>query len=237
MTFSGFTSDQLIGLPPEFFSQILPAIRSAAELKVTLHLFYRLSRQRGRPRRLTWDQLLTDELLSRGLQQISALRPPAELLDEGLAQAVRRGTVLHVTQPADGRVVNWYLINTAANQAWAADHGRVADALALADATVEETPDIVRVYEQNIGLVTPLLLEELRDASARYPAEWLIDAMREAVRANARSWRYVRKVLERWAADGRQDATRDPERPIDIDRYTGSEFQGLFRRGGDESDL
>ena len=237
MTFQGFTSDQLIGLPPEFFSQILPAIRSPAELKVTLHLFYRLSRLRGRPRRLSWEQLLTDELLMRGLQQLSPLRPAAELLDEGLAQAVRRGTVLHAAQRAEGRVVNWYLINTGANRAWAADHGRVADAVALAEAAAEQTPDIVNVYEQNIGLVTPLLLEELREAAERYPAEWLVDAVREAVRANARSWRYIRKVLERWAADGRQDAARDAGRPIDIDRYTGDEFGGLFRRGGDESDL
>jgi DNA replication protein len=237
MSFSGFSNDQLVGLPPEFFSQVLPAIRSPAELKVTLHLFYRLSRLRGRPRRLTWEQLLGDELLLRGLQQLSPLRPTSELLDEGLAQAVRRGTVLHLAQPADGRVINWYLINTAANRSWAAEHGAVADAPALAEAMTPTPPDIVKVYEQNIGLVTPLLLEELRDAGERYPAEWLIEAVREAVHANARSWRYIRKVLERWAADGRNNAAGDAGRPIDIDRYTGGEYGGLFRRGGDESDL
>ena len=85
--------------------------------------------------------------------------------------------------------------------------------------------------------LTPLLLEELRDAGERYPADWLIEAVREAVLANARSWRYIRKVLERWAADGRHTAAGDAERPIDIDRFTGGEYGGLFRRGGDESDL
>ncbi|NCC35610.1 MAG: DnaD domain protein, partial [Chloroflexia bacterium] len=92
-------------------------------------------------------------------------------------------------------------------------------------------------YEQNIGLVTPMLIDELREAEERYPREWIEEAMREAVRSNARSWRYIRKVLERWAANGRQDAADRAERPIDIEKYTSGEFDGLFRRGSDESDL
>ncbi|PMP82857.1 MAG: primosomal replication protein N, partial [Chloroflexus aggregans] len=49
MTFHGFTTERLIGIPPEFFTDVLPAITKPSELKVTLHLFYRLSRQRSRP--------------------------------------------------------------------------------------------------------------------------------------------------------------------------------------------
>jgi DNA replication protein len=102
---------------------------------------------------------------------------------------------------------------------------------------VVERPALIKLYEQNIGLVTPMLIDELHEAEERYPAAWIEEAMREAVRANARSWRYVRKVLERWAANGRHDAPNQAERPIDIEKYTGGQFGGLFRRGSDDSDL
>jgi len=63
-------------------------------------------------------------------------------------------------------------------------------------ASTVERPNIFKLYEQNIGLLTPILADELRDAEATYPAAWIEDAFRQAVRQNARSWAYVRKVLE-----------------------------------------
>lgn len=80
MTFSGFTTERLTGIPPEFFTEILPAITKPSEIKVTLHLFYRISRLRSRPRRLSWDDLLNDDLLRRSLQSLSTLRSFEELL-------------------------------------------------------------------------------------------------------------------------------------------------------------
>src|SRR5215510_622705 len=91
MPFTGFTTETLVGLPPELFSEVLPLITLPSELKVTLHVFYRMSRQRGAaPRRVHWDELAADKTLRRGLRSISKLRPPNELLAEGLEAAVRR---------------------------------------------------------------------------------------------------------------------------------------------------
>lgn len=237
MAFTGFTTDRLVGLPPEFFSEVLPAITLPSELKVTLHVFYRLSRQRGRPRRVSWDELANDQVLRRSLRVISKLRPPEELLDEGLAAAVRRSTLLHTALPGDGRVMNWYVVNTPANRDWVARTAQARVSLSPNEPAPEQRPTLLTLYEQNIGIVTPLLVDELREAEERYPYDWIEEAMREAVRANARSWRYIRKVLERWATNGRQDAPNRIERPIDVEKYTSGEFGNLFRRGGDESDL
>lgn len=237
MAFTGFTTDRLVGLPPELFSEVLPAITLPSELKVTLHSFYRLSRQRGNPRRLSWDELANDKILRRSLRAISKLRPPDELLDEGLEAAVRRTTLLHIALPGDGRLINWYLVNTPANRAWAEQMQLARISLVPNDPAPEQRSSLLALYEQNIGLITPLLVDELREAEERYPPEWIEDAMREAVRSNARSWRYVRKVLERWATYGRQDAPSHTERPIDVEKYTNGQFGDLFRRGSDESDL
>ncbi|MBC8076775.1 MAG: DnaD domain protein [Chloroflexales bacterium] len=236
MAFSGFSTDRLVSLPPELFSEVLPAITLPSELKVTLHVFYRLSRQRAAPRRLSWDELAADRTLRKGLRAVSRLRQPEDLLSEGLEAAVHRTTLLHVVAHEGARATNWYAANTATNRAWAEQINGAMVALAPAATPVERLP-LLTLYEQNIGLITPLLLDELRDAEERYPNHWIEDAMREAVLANARSWRYIRKVLERWATNGRQHAQDRSERPIDVEKYTSGQFGDIFRRGSDESGL
>lgn len=67
-------------------------------------------------------------------------------------------------------------------------------------------PDPFALYEQNIGLMTPLIADELRALEREYPAGWLADAIREAALSSGKSVRYVRSILERWSKDGRAGA-------------------------------
>jgi DnaD/phage-associated family protein len=67
-----------------------------------------------------------------------------------------------------------------------------------------ERPNIFVLYEQNIGLLSPLIADELKDAADQYPAEWIEAAFREAVLQNKRKWSYIRAILKRWATEGRQ---------------------------------
>jgi DnaD/phage-associated family protein len=87
-----------------------------------------------------------------------------------------------------------------------------------------ERPNIFVLYEQNIGLLTPLIAEELRDAEKTYPADWIEEAFRIAVEHNARHWRYVRSVLERWAIEGKdsEKARRGSEK--DRRRYIEGKY-------------
>jgi DnaD/phage-associated family protein len=91
---------------------------------------------------------------------------------------------------------------------------------------------IFELYEQNIGLLTPLLVEELREAADSYPAEWIEEAFREAVGYNRRHWRYVRRVLENWATQGRGErgvAGGRPKPPRDTQRYLEGKFGHLIQ--------
>ena len=67
-----------------------------------------------------------------------------------------------------------------------------------------ERPNIFVLYEQNIGLLSPLLADELKDAADQYPEEWIEAAFREAVQHNKRKWSYIRAILRRWETEGRQ---------------------------------
>ena len=63
----------------------------------------------------------------------------------------------------------------------------------------EEQPDIFTLYEQNIGMLTPMIADELREAEKLYPPDWIRDAIKEAVKHNKRKWSYISAILEHWS--------------------------------------
>ena len=67
-----------------------------------------------------------------------------------------------------------------------------------------ERPNIFVLYEQNIGLLSPLIADQLKDAADQYPPEWIEAAFREAVQHNKRNWSYISAILRRWETEGRQ---------------------------------
>lgn len=223
---------RLVPLPAHFVAHILPQIVSIVELKVTLHVFALVTLQTVRPRRVSWDMLCDDEMLLQSLQVTAVHSRPRDLLAEGLSAAVHHGTFIHVVRPdSHGRAVNWYLVRTATNEAWAARHDGVLDG-----AVVAPPLPVIAVYEQHIGVVSPMILAEIQQAQRRYPDTWIVDAIHEAVVANSHSWRYVAKILARWGRDGRH-GTAPTTVNLDADRYTDGTYGDLFRRGSDTSDL
>lgn len=67
-----------------------------------------------------------------------------------------------------------------------------------------EQPNIFVLYEQNIGLLTPMIASQLEDAADHYPADWIEAAFSEAVQRNKRNWKYIHAILRRWETEGRQ---------------------------------
>ncbi len=207
-TFAGFPNGRLraTAVPDVFFVELLPVIEDLAELKVTLHLIWRLQRLERQPRHLSLAELRADAALLGALGGSSA-----EVLDKALAAAVTRGTLLRLEDATSGAA--WFFLNSEQGRAGfeQAQRGEVALSGATpgqAPRPLAERPNIFKLYEQNIGLLQPLIADQLRDAEATYPPEWVEEAFKIAVEQNARSWAYVRKVLERWARDGKDGGPR-----------------------------
>ena len=59
-----------------------------------------------------------------------------------------------------------------------------------------DKPNIYRIYEENIGVIIPLIADELNDIDTSYPEGWFLDACKEAVKMNIRNLKYVRAILE-----------------------------------------
>ncbi len=207
-SFSGFPAGKVhfTPLPNLFFSKLLPAIDDLAELKVTLHIFWLLHQKKGYPRYVSRRELEADGVLLGGLKGTG--QEPEERLEQALERAVARGTLLHVTAQQGDERNDWYFMNTDVGRRTVDKirHGELELEAVILPGEVRlevERPNIFVLYEQNISLLTPLIAEELRDAEKTYPAGWIEEAFRIAVEHNARHWRYVRSVLERWATEGK----------------------------------
>jgi DnaD/phage-associated family protein len=212
--FSGFRDGRVrsVSIPEPVFAELIPMIDDLAELKLTLHALWRLEQQSGRVRYLRHADLVSDRLLLSGLGDA-----PQETLAIALQRAVERGTLLK-TQMTTGDVTDdVYFANTPKGRAAvrAIAQGHWPDELEPA-----ERPNVFGLYEQNIGMLTPLIADELREAEETYPPEWIEDAFREAVTSNKRSWRYVRAILEQWLSQGRGEKTSLRTTEADRQRYT-----------------
>lgn len=192
-------------IPNPFFSTILPEIDDLAELKVTLYIFWALCRKRGYPKFVTYSELRGDQGLMMGMKGEGC---PEEQLRRGLDLAVSRGTLLCLRLEQDGDK-ELYFLNTEQDRRAVSriQNGEIEiDGIPQVEpAPTERKSDIFSLYEEHIGLLSPMIVEELKEAESLYPASWIEDAFREAARANARSWRYVSKILERWARQGKED--------------------------------
>jgi DNA replication protein len=228
--FEGFPAGELrfTSVPDLFFAELLPAIDNLAELKVTLHVMW--LRQREGRQAVTQAELAADETLARGLAVLDT--EPEMTLALGLTRAVARGSLLHAAIQSEAGPQDVYVLNSEGGRHTLAriQSGEVGavGATMVDRPSVEPRPNIFELYEDNIGLLSPILADELRDAEATYPPDWIEDAFRIAAANNVRKWRYIQAILERWATEGRGDGIS--QRDIEAERrwYTDEEFEQFF---------
>ena len=205
MAFGGFPRRvQFTPVPSPLFGPLLEQIDDLGELKCTLRLVWLLHQKKGHPKFVTLSELQADRTLARslaGLQERPDVRDSVRL-------AVARGTFVEGSD--DQGIETIFMLNTEKDRAAmaAVSEGglgaRTRSDNEPWDANVER-PNIFAIYEDNIGSLSPMIADELRDAEQLYPVAWIEDAFREAVELNKRSWRYVERILERWAQEGRGD--------------------------------
>lgn len=217
--FKGFTdSETFTQVPNGFFRELLKKIEDAAELKVTLYFLWRIEHMDGPFRALSESDFSTTDL---GLT--------ADEIRLGLEKAMERGSLLKVqkarVEPGRNDAMGYFLLNSPRGRAafkvlesglW---NPEIADS-----ALLMERPNIFKLYEENIGPLTPLIADALKDAEETYSDEWIAETIELAVKNNKRSWRYCEAILKRWKEEGRH-GKKDQQDPVkSSERYTKSEF-------------
>jgi DnaD/phage-associated family protein len=237
-SFGGFSTqrDQSIPLPIELFTEVMAQVRELAELKLLLTVFRLLAAKeipQGKPRAVSWQELRQDEDLRQGLMVVGQELSPEERLNRALEQAVGRGTLLHLVVQKGGHTESWYLVNTAMNRRLLAELEE-GPAEMLKDTPFEageiqvKRPTIFALYEQNIGMITPMLADQLAEADDLYPADWIEDAFRIAVANNVRRWSYIQAILDRWQREGRGERPSREPGEIDLEDYKRGEYADIF---------
>jgi DnaD/phage-associated family protein len=227
MSFNGFPArPQATAIPNVFFTDLLPHLGGPEELTVVLCALHAFSERRGFPRYITRADLECQPAIAKLRNELT----DAEALDPiaaGIQKAVELNILLRLAVEQDDERVHLYFLNSPADRrayetvrSGHIDLGRVVrDATAPARRTT-----IFALYESHIGTISPMVADELTEAERLYPADWLESAFREAAAQNARSWRYISRILERWAREGPDHATT--ERGAAEDRY----FRGKYGR-------
>jgi DNA replication protein len=191
-----------ISLPDSFFTQAVPKIQDLAELKIVLYVAYLILRKQERPYFVTCKELLSHELMA---------TMGEETLRQALDSAVEHGALLHSTLNINGVLEDVYSLT--------------------GDSRQPPAINIFTLYEQNIGIITPMIAEELKEADKLYPPQWIEEAFKEAVTLNKRSWKYIARILERWASEGkdsgeyRRDIKKDGP-----DKYIKGRYGHLVKR-------
>ena len=227
MAFEGFPRRmRYTPVPNPLFGPLLEQIDDLDELKCTLRVVWLLHNKRGYPRTLTLGELEADRVLARALSEPGGQHRRRMRL--ALDRAVARGTLVRASVRNGSGSERVYALNTGEARALAAaspsGSGRGAEHRPGTPGPTAERPNIFALYEDNIGMLSPMIADELREAEELYPAEWIEEAFREAVENNVRSWRYAARILERWEREGRSDGERG-RHPEQAGRY--KEF---FRR-------
>jgi DNA replication protein len=212
--FAGFPDDNtaLVRLPLLFFTQLLPQMDNLDQLRLILYMFWHSEQQPSTIRYFRFIDFTTDPTLMEMMGDEVGLR-------SALAGLVNLHAVLEAEMDWMDEV--YFFINTpqgrAAVQAiqsgtWQ-DFSQDRQAINLLD----ESPNIFELYEKNIGVITPMMAEILKEDEEIYPASWIQVAIQIAVTRNVRTWKYVQAILKRWQTEGfgdeqnRQNDPQDPE--------------------------
>lgn len=233
--FGGFPARmQFTPVPNIFFSRLLAEIDDMAELKTLLCVFQAIYSKRGSPRFTTYNELAANTSL---MSSLGGDEKSSEVLRGALTMAEKRGTILHLALDRDGSTEDIYLLNTTSEQQITAKimNGELTlPGLNFKEQACPETApdlsDVFTLYEDNIGLLTPMIADELRAAEKLYPEVWLKDAIKRAVEGNKRKWSYIQAILERWAREGKDDGTYKGNSKAGPDKYFKQRYDDMVQR-------
>jgi DnaD/phage-associated family protein len=232
--FGGFPSNmQFTPVPNLFMNALMPGMDSP-ELKTMLYIFQTIFAKKGAPRFASLSELLSSVPLMASMKNEG--KEGEEAIKAALHTAVKRGAVIALEVTQDGKNESLYFLNTQSDRE--AVEGIKNGALKLPKIEVIkpsvlpiDQKDIFSLYEENIGMLTPMIAEEIKDALTQYPEDWIRDAIRESVDTNKRNWSYITRILERWTTEGKKDGThRQDNQAPDAAKYTSGPFGHLIQR-------
>lgn len=204
MDFQGFIKGvRYIPVPAPVFGELLEEIQDITELKILLRIIRLLHNKKGLERCVTLEELVGDRILAVGMYASDVETRKIYILN-ALESLEKRNIFIKVDREDDAPTT--YFLNTEFER-------QTIDKIKKYEPQSdhepwepkEDRPNLYSLYEQNIGILTPIVAEKIGEAEEKYPLEWIEEAISEAVSLNSRNWRYISRILERWEIEGKED--------------------------------
>jgi DnaD/phage-associated family protein len=229
-TFNGFPARMnFTPIPNLFLNGLMPEINDIFELKTTLYIMEALYLKKGYPRFVPFSELAGNTSIIKSLK-VSG-KPSEEALRKAIDKVVKKEIFLRLPVEQDGKTEEIYFLNTPSDRQAIAkiQSGELKLPGTNIDVKTppitEELPNIFTLYEDNIGLLTPIVSEELKEAEKLYPITWIQDAIKEGASLNKRNIRYIIRILENWSTEGRSDGAHKRDSKKDEGaKYDGQRY-------------
>ena len=235
-SFTGFSfeNEKLTQIPASFFTHALPTIQDVNALKTALYIFWWLGQQESDIPYITLDTFTKDKIFMSGLADSEQEQKKA--ISTSIKILVDEAILLEAVIP-DKQALRVFFLNTkkgqAAVKAISQGNWSFLD-MENQNITLETAPtNIYKLYEENIGPLTPLIADALKEIEQQYAPDWIEDAFEEAIKHNVRKLKYIEAILQNWQNEGRNDRTdrgrsQKTKKEDDPERYVRGEFSDFI---------
>ena len=207
-------------VPNAVLGRVLSHTDDADTIKLILRSIWLLERKRGYPRYITIEDLRRDRVLSLVIGDDLTL-------ERTVASAIKLGALAEVS--LSGK--KCLMLNTESAQRATSEAAVPSEVDEDEDdgwdapAASQIPSDAFRAYEENIGVLSPMIRESILTALEDFTDEDITHAVRIAVENESRSWSFVAGVLRRWAREGVPHERRDGKFGGQSDRERVSEVE------------
>lgn len=208
-------------VPNAVLSAVLNEVEESETVKLILRAVWLLERQRGFPASITVNELRHDRVLIRVFKS-------KEKFNAALDQSLNLGVLIKFElNNTDALMLNTVSATRQVENVKDTQPESIEEDGWDASVGSEMPNDAFRAYEENIGILSPMIRENITAALQDFSDEDIIEAIKIAVENENRSWSYVAGVLRKWARDGvpNDRRTRTPRGSEDTTRVPASELR------------
>ena len=196
----------MIPVPAQLFTEILPRLHNESQLRATLYTWYAIMSKGSGQRYVYLSQLLTDPVLLSWFTHLGGKNG----IQRGLDQSCREGIFLQLQIGEDDKILapndeSGARLITDMKSESVAHHNQSRDSSPETNYERTVVSNVVEKYENEIGMLTPVIADMIAIAEQMYPTTWILEALDIAAQSNARSWKYVTAILARWKNEGKNN--------------------------------
>ena len=204
------TGQKMIPVPAQLFTEILPRLHNESQLRATLYTWYAIASKGSGQRYVYLSQLLTDPVLLSWFTHLGGKNGIRHGLDlsckEGVFLQLRIDEDDKILAPNDesgARLITDLKADLKSESV--AHHNQSRGSNPETDYEKTVVSNVIEKYENEIGMLTPVIADMIAIAEQTYPTTWILEALDIAAQSNARSWKYVTAILARWKNEGKNN--------------------------------